>query len=233
MLRLWFIVIISIPYIIMLYIRSAYYDKHMDKFSEEQRYEYARLTCKRIRRNGNIRTLVYGQENLPTEGGYVMYPNHQGKYDAIGIILGHKKPCTVVMDEVRSHLPIMSPFLKVIKGKTLDKTDIKSQARTIKAIVEEVKAGRRYIIFPEGGYDDNKNSVGEFHSGSFKCSIRTKTPIVPVALIDSYKVFGINSLKRVTTQVHFLKPIPYEEFKDMTTEQVANMVRGRIIEQIT
>lgn len=38
------------------------------------------------------------------------------------------------------------------------------------------------------------------------CSVKSKTPIVPVALIDSYKVFGVNSLKKVNTQVHFLEP---------------------------
>ena len=35
MLRLTFVVIISIPYIIMLYAKTAYYDKHPDRFSEE------------------------------------------------------------------------------------------------------------------------------------------------------------------------------------------------------
>lgn len=232
MLRLTFVVIISIPYIIMLYAKVAYYDKHPDRFSEEGRYRYARLTCKRIQRNGNIRTKIWGKENLPKEGGYVMYPNHQGKYDAVGIVIGHEKPCTIVMDEVRSHLPIMNPFLKLIKGRTLDKSDVRSQAKTIKAIVEEVKEGRRYIIFPEGGYDHNGNKVQHFHSGAFKCSVRSKTPIVPVALVDSYKPFEINSLKKVITQVHFLEPILYEEYKDMTTEEIANMVRKRIIDVV-
>ena len=35
---------------------------------------------------GGIHTKAYGQENLPKEGGYMMYPNHQGKYDALGIV---------------------------------------------------------------------------------------------------------------------------------------------------
>ena len=34
--------------------------------------------------------------------------------------------------------------------------------------------------------------------------------------------------KQLTTQVHFLDPIPYEEYKDMKTPEIAEMVRGRI-----
>ena len=126
----------------------------------------------------------------------------------------------------------MNPFIDLVKGKRLDKSDMKSQMKTILEIVEEVKAGRRYIIFPEGGYDHNKNTVQRFMPGSFKCATKAKAPIVPVAIIDSYKPFGINSLRKVKTQVHFLAPIFFEEYQEMTTPQLAELVRERIVETI-
>ena len=57
-------------------------------------------------------------------------------------------------------------------------------------------------------------------------------PIVPVAIIDCYKPFGMNSLRKVTTQVHFLPPVYYEEYKDMTTAQIAELVKERIAGEI-
>lgn len=228
MLRFVFVIVVSIPFIILLYMKSAYMDAHDGKYTEADRYRFARMIANTLRRNANIRTEVYGKNNLPSEGGYVMYANHQGKYDAVGIIYGHDKPCTIVMDEERSHLPIMKPYLDVLKGSTLIKGDMRAQAQTIKKMITEIKEGRRYIMFPEGGYDHNGNNLQEFLPGAFKCSIRSKTPIVPVALVDSYKPFEINSLRRVTTQVHFLEPIPYEEYKDMSTEDIAYMVKERI-----
>ena len=62
--------------------------------------------------------------------------------------------------------------------------------------------------------------------------MKAKSPIVPVALIDSYKPFELNSLKPVTTQVHFLEPIYYEDYKELTTREVAEMVRTQIVETI-
>lgn len=232
MLRFWFVILVSIPFIILLYVKAAEMRLWDSRYTEEDRYRFARRIANILRRNANIKTLVFGQENLPEEGGYVMYPNHQGKYDAVGIIYGHKNPCTIVMDEKRSHLPVMSPYLSVLKGSTLEKGNIKSQAATIKRIISEVKAGRRYIMFPEGGYDNNQNNVKEFMPGAFKCSLRSKTPIVPVALIDSYKPFGVNSLRRVKTQVHFLPPILYDDYKNMNTEEIAGLVRKMIVDKI-
>ena len=228
MLRFCFVIIVSIPYIILLYAKSAYMDKHNDSFTEKERYDFAKLIVRKIMTHSFIETEVYGKENLPLEGGYVMYSNHQGKYDMVGIMYGHEKPCTVVMDEVRSNLPIMKPFLSVVQGSTLDRNDMRSQATTIKKLINEVNEGRKYVIFPEGGYDHNGNNLQVFKPGSFKISMRTKTPIVPVALVDSYVPYSYNSLRKVTTQVHYLQPISYEEYKDMKTEDIALMVRDRI-----
>lgn len=232
-LRFIFVIAVSIPFIILLYAKAAYMDAHDERYTEEERYKFARMIANTLRRNSNIRTEVYGKENLPEEGGYVMYANHQGKYDAVGIIYGHERPCTVVMDDKRSRIPVMKPYLKVLKGSTLDKTDIKSQANTIRNMVKEIKSGRRYIMFPEGGYNHNRNNVQDFMPGAFKCSVRSKTPIVPVALIDSYKPFELNSLRRVTTQVHFLKPISYEKYKELTTDEIAYIVREQIVTAVT
>ena len=58
--------------------------------------------------------------------------------------------------------------------------------------------------------------------------MKAKCPIVPVALIDSFKPFDTNSIKQVTVQVHILKPLLYEEYKDMKTVDIAEMVKTRI-----
>lgn len=36
----------------------------------------------------------------------------------------------------------------------------------------------------------------------------------------------------ITTGVHFLKPIFYEEYKDMNTREIAELVKKRIAEKI-
>lgn len=208
------------------------YKAKSKKITEEKRYAYARLTVRRMNRSGHISTTAYGTENLPKEGGYVMFPNHQGKYDALGIIATHDKPCSVVIDDAKSHVILTTQFVDMLHGKRMVKNDLKQSVRIISEVAEEVAAGRRYIIFPEGGYYHNHNEVREFKPGAFKSAMKAKAPIVPVVLIDSYKVFEEWSLKPVTTQVHYLPYIPYEQYKGMSTREVSDMVHERIREHI-
>ena len=58
--------------------------------------------------------------------------------------------------------------------------------------------------------------------------MKAKCPIVPVALIDSYKSFDTKSIEKVNVQVHFMKPLLYEEYKDMKTVEIAQEVKSRI-----
>ena len=200
-----------------------------EKASEEERYAYLQYIVGLMQKTGHIKTLVYGEENLPAEGGYVMYPNHQGKYDAYGIAAVHKKPCTVVMNKDKSQYIFVTKIIDMIKGKRLDTKDVRQGFRIMSEVAAEVRDGRRYIVFPEGGYaKGKKNTLEEFKNGCFKMSVNSKTPIVPVALIDSYKVMNSSKRGNVTTQVHFLPAIPYEEYQGMKTKEIAELVRGRI-----
>lgn len=204
-----------------------------DTYSERARYDYLQDTIGLMKRTGHIKTEVYGTENLPAEGGYMMYPNHQGKYDAYGIVGVHEEPCSIVMDKDKSYYIFINEIIQMIKGKRLDRGDVRQGLTVIKEMTEEVKQGRRFILFPEGGYEEGKkNTLADFKAGCFKISLKSKTPVIPVAIIDSYKVFNSACVGRVTTQVHFLKPILFEEYQGMRTKELAELVKTRIQEKI-
>lgn len=214
-----------------IYQMKKYY-RHPEKYSEEDCYELAMKVVRLIKKNGRIETFITGTENLPQEGGYIMYANHQGKYDALGVMVGHKKPCTLIIAKKQSQPIVTTQFVDLIRAKRLDFEDIRQQVAVMNAVTEEVKAGRRYLIFPEGGYKDNRNQLQEFKVGSFKCAERAKCPIVPVVVYDSYKPFSISSLRRVRTQVHFLKAIPYEEFAGRKSIEIRDLVVERLRDHI-
>ena len=93
---------------------------------------------------------------------------------------------------------------------------------------EEVKKGRNYLIFAEGTRSKQGNRIGEFIGGSFKAATKAKCPIVPVALLDSFKPFDTNTITPVIVQVHFLKPLEYEVYKEMKTTEIAALVHDEI-----
>lgn len=232
MFRFYFVILLNILRIPILIPRMIYMSNHTNIFSVERRYAMVRRIVRIIKRSAMIVTRGFGQENLPNEGGYIMFANHQGKYDALGVVHTHDKPCSVVMDEARSHMPVASQVIDMVEGKRLKKDDIRQSMRIIMEMAEEAAQGKKFLIFPEGGYDHNKNTVQEFKAGCFKSAVKAKVPIVPVALIDSYKAFEGFRIGPIRTQVHYLNPIPYEEYKDMKTTEIAEIVRQRIVSKI-
>jgi len=72
----------------------------------------------------------------------------------------------------------------------------------------------------------------DFHGGSFRCATKSKCTILPVALIDCFKVLDQKGSAPVTVQIHYLKPIAYEEYAGMKPAEVAALVKQRIQEKI-
>ena len=233
MLRFLYVIIMNLfraPYIIPKMRREA---EHPERYTEEEGYNLARHVIRLMKLSGKVHTKAYGTENLPKEGGYIMYPNHQGKYDALGIIHTHKLPCSVVMDKQKSNSILVKEFVDLIQGKRLEKDNVRQALTIINEVAKDVADGKRYILFPEGGYEfNNKNTVNAFKAGSFKSAIKAKAPIVPVALIDSYKIFNSFHFGKITTQVHYLEPIYYEEYHTMKSNEIALLVQNRIQKKI-
>lgn len=227
-------VIGSCVFLIMYYVpKMSHYARHPEKYDEDICYQMARVMCNHVRRRARIDTVATGMDKLPTEGGYIMYANHQGKYDVLGVIVSHEKPITYVMDAKRSKLFIANQLTNLLKAQRLEKDNIRQQVEVINDVSTEIKTGRRYILFPEGGYDHNHNNdLNEFMSGSFKIAKKAKCPIVPVVLYDSFKPFEGWTLRKVTTQCAFLDPIPYEDIEDKNTGEIRDMVVMRIQEQL-
>ncbi len=233
MFKLFYVILMNLhraPYMISKMRKQA---DHPEKYSEEERYALVNKAIFYMNRSGKIKTEAFGLENLPQEGGYIMYPNHQGKYDVIGIIYTHPKPCSLVMDKAKSYTILVREFMDLLQGKRLEKNNPRQGIQIINQVAKEVSEGKRYILFPEGGYEfNNRNKVCDFKAGSFKIAIKSKSPIIPVALIDSYKVFNSIHFGPITTYVHYLKPIPYEEYKSLKSQEIANLVKERIEEKI-
>ena len=209
-------------------LKMAWMGKHSDKYSEEERYKFIRKVTMQANRCGRVRIDSYGAENIPKQNGFVIFPNHQGLYDVLGLIESCPNPFGIVMKKEAGNIILLKQVVSCLQGQLIDRDDIRQGLKVIMKMAEEVKAGRNYVIFAEGTRTRNKNELLEFKGGSFKSAMMAKCPIVPVALIDSYKPFDENSIKKVTVQVHYLEPILYEAYKDMKSTEIAQMVRSKI-----
>ena len=211
-----------------LYIKLCHYAKHTDEYPEKEKYDHIRHIMQLAVKSGNLDMQVYGMENIPQQDGFLMYGNHQGMFDVVAIVASCDRILSAVFKKELANIPFLREVVACTKSFAMDREDVRQSLEVIRKVTAEVQAGRNYLIFPEGTRSKNGNRMGEFHGGSFRCALKAKCPILPVAFIDSYKVLDQKGSKPMSVQLHYLKPIPYEEYKDLKTVDIAALVKSRI-----
>ncbi len=217
--------IISFP---KAYWKLCHYAKHPEKYDEKFMFEHISYIMRLAIKGGNVDLKIFGQENIPTENGFMMYANHQGLFDVVAIPASYEGPLAVVYKKELKNTPLLKQIYAITNSFAMDREDVRQSLTVIQAVTEEVKKGRNYLIFPEGTRSKTGNRMGEFHAGSFRCAIKAKCPIVPIAFIDSFKVLDQKGSKPVSVQIHYLEPIPYEAYQGMKSTEVAELVKSRI-----
>lgn len=211
-----------------MWIRLCYHAKHVDKYTDEEHSELFKYVVYRANKGGNVIIDAHGVENIPKEDGFIFYPNHQGMYDILAMVDSCPRPLAVIAKQEVKNVPLLKQVLKASKSFYIDRDDVKQSMKVIVSVMKEVAKGRNYVIFAEGTRSKNGNNTLDFKGGSFKAATKVKAPIVPVALVDSFKPFDSHTISKVTVQVYYLEPILYEEYKDMPTTEIAKIVRERI-----
>ena len=226
--RILMMVLKNIIFVPFGWIKLCWYASHVDKYTEQQHFKLLKYIDHRANWGGNIQIESYGVENIPKESGFIYYPNHQGMYDVLAILEVSPVPFGVVAKKEVANIPFLKQVFACTKSFVLDRSDVKQGLQVILNVAQEVKNGRNYLIFAEGTRSKMGNKLLEFKGGSFKAATKSKCPIVPVALLDTYKAFDTGSVKKLVVQVHFLPPMYYEEYKNMKTVEIAAEVKRRI-----
>lgn len=226
--RIWLMVIKRIFFVPGWFFKIWMMGRSTDNHTEEERYDYLQKVVRKANKAGRVEVKSYGVENIPTQNGFMIYPNHQGMFDMLAIIDQCPKPFGVVVKKEAARVILVKQINELLRGISIDRSDMKASMKMIQQITEEVKQGRNYVIFAEGTRSRNGNEILDFKGGSFKCAVKAKCPIIPVALIDSFKPFDISSIKKEKVQVHYLEPIYPEQYIGLKTTEIAHLVHDKI-----
>jgi 1-acyl-sn-glycerol-3-phosphate acyltransferase len=161
-----------------------------------------------------------------------MFPNHQGLFDALAFLETHERPFVTVMKKEVKDTILLKQIIQILQAEVIDREDIRQSMQVIMNMTRRVKEGENFIIFAEGTRSRNGNQLLEFKGGSFKSAMNAKCPIVPVALVDSFKAFDTNSIKKQTVQIHYMEPLYYDDYKGMKSTEVAELVASRIQQKV-
>jgi len=222
---MWLKIAIYLPAIYLSSLQSK-------KQSFEVRFEIVKAWSSLILRLCKVKLVVKGKNNVPLDPGLLFVGNHQSSIDAFVFLAGCPVPASAVSKIEGSRIPILASWYKTLEVIFFDRDNVRDAIRMINELTQRLQDGYNMVIFPEGTRSYS-NEVFEFKGGSFKPAIKAQVPIVPVAFIDGFKALDVKHRGRVTVQLIFCEPIHFEEYRDLNTQEIGDIVRARIIETIS
>lgn len=140
---------------------------------------------------------------VPEEGAYIICANHINYLDAAAVVLLNKRKVNFVAKEDLFRFRILNwlaHIFDIIPIKR-DMQDIEAMKRCLKI----VKNGEVLGLFPEGtrkGLEKN----GKAKNGAAYMAIKTGTPIIPVGIYGTFKLFS-------KVYIHYGEPIDLSAYK--------------------
>lgn len=175
---------------------------------------------------------VVGAELIPSQGAVLFAANHQGNFDIpllLGFVPGSKG--FVAKIELKS-FPLINIWMKKIHCVFIERGNLRKSLLTMREVIEILKAGHSMVVFPEGTRSKGK-PMGEFKRGSLGIAEKANVPVVPITIVDSYKIMEGNSgiaIKPANVKIIISKPIYPRKlrFGQDLTNTVRNIIQGNL-----
>jgi len=175
-----------------------------------------------------IKTVVTGLENIPKDNKFIFVCNHQENFDIpvlSPIFKGH--PMCFIAKEALFNATIIGKWINLLGNVPIGKNADRDAAKSIIMGIKRHKEGLPFGIFPEG-MRARSNEMIEFKPGAFKLAMKPKSNILIGTIYDMGKIFKSIPWKRYVVRVHFHPLLPYQEYKELNSQEISANVKAII-----
>lgn len=134
------------------------------------------------------RVEIIGEDNIPSEGNLIVIANHKHFLDPVFMLVAvkNRKIIPIAKQELFS-VPILKFFMKKVGAIPVNRDN--PSISTFRTVLSEIKAGNVLGIFPEGTRAVTYDFLTP-KSGTTMFSLKTKSDIVPMSIISTFKLFS-------------------------------------------
>lgn len=151
--------------------------------------------------NLHCRLEVEGLEHVPHGQPFVIYCNHQSKYDIPALLAGLNRAIGFVVKRELFWVPGLTYWMRQINCLSLDRSDVTSGAEALNTLASDLKRrGKAFIIFPEGTRTrDPERRVQPFRRGAVRLASEEQLPVLPIT-IDGTRLLDLRESLAATRQ---------------------------------
>lgn len=212
---LGFLIILLIPYLLLLLIRSKPAE---GRFRIWVAHSFARS----ILSVAGTHIETEGLEHVPETDRVCFVSNHQGLADILIIAAYMPKQVGFIAKKELKKIPIFNIWMLIGHCIFLDRGNLRQAAGVIDRGAEYIDRGYPLVVFPEGTRSRGPQ-MGLFKKGSLKVALRSKGYIVPISVSGSYKVFEEHGwIKPAIVRLVVHPPIDVGELETHNTQQLSD-----------
>jgi 1-acyl-sn-glycerol-3-phosphate acyltransferase len=175
------------------------------------------------------RVKVEGMDNFDHKATFIFMPNHVSMFD-IPLVGGYiPNLARGVQAAEQFKWPVFGWFITKIGNIPIERKSAHASMRSFQKAAEKIREGVSIIVMPEGTRT-RTGKLGNFKTLPFHLAKVAKADIVPIGTSGLYR-FKSRASWLITPgpiKIKFGKPIYFKETKDLTLEQLRDVVRERI-----
>lgn len=176
-----------------------------------------------------IRWKVDGKENVPADRAVVVCANHQSNVDPPVIFRAVHPRLRVLYKHEIDQIPLLPRAFKMAGFIPIDRRNREAAMRSIEKGAAALRAGRSFLIFPEGTRSKSDDLL-PFKKGGFRMAIKAGAPVVPVAISGgrAAMVKGSFIIRPVTLTIRIGTPVETAGVEVDQRDQLIERVRHEI-----
>jgi 1-acyl-sn-glycerol-3-phosphate acyltransferase len=195
----------------------------------EWQHACARWWCRFTAWTIFARITVHGTEHVQRGRPYVYMANHSSLIDTPALFAYLPYQFKIMAKKELFYVPFMGWHLWTNGHFPIERGDARKTARSVRAIIEGVRAGKSLAVFPEGTRTRD-GRLQEFKSGTFKIAVKAGVPIVPVTIRGTFALLPKTTLapRPGRVDVFIGEPIDVTEYQDTDLTKLIDRTRRAI-----
>lgn len=202
--------------------------KYGVKESRKEVYALMQKLCKNMVRSTGMELEVIGKENLPKEGPVLYVATHKSVFDIVVLTTIIDEPTIFIGKKELASTPVVHKWFESMGCIYLDRSDMRQALQSILKGIDELKKGQSIVLFPEGTRSMG-NDIKPFKEGGFKLATKTKVPIIPIAMSNTFKVLEEKKrIQKTKVTVNIGEPIKTCELSKEELTNLPKLVEDKV-----
>jgi len=190
---------------------------------------YAKLWGKIALLANRVKVRVEGMEHLNGKGPYIFMSNHQGYYDIFTLLSHLPYQFKWLAKKELFSVPFLGWTMAAVGYISIDRGGTRDTVKAMNEAARKIQEGMSVVIFPEGSRSRD-GSIQAFKKGGFTLAIKSKVPIVPVAISGSRDIMPKDRLTAAPGEIRMFvdSPIEVQHYSLKDRESLMKKVRETI-----